>query len=116
MPVTESFSKADRLRNRSDFLRVQERGAKLSAGPLLLLSLPNSTSSTRVGLTVSGRVGNAVVRNRIRRHLREWYRKHRALLPKGLDLVVIARNSAAQADGPALARALESLVRKLAVP
>lgn len=47
-----------------------------------------------MGITVSGKVGNSVIRNRIKRQVREFFRRRRAALPYGVDFLVIARNSA----------------------
>ncbi len=111
-----TFPKDVRLRRRSEFLRVQERGHKITADCLLCLVLPNGRADglTRLGLTVSTKVGNAVVRNRVRRHLRELFRVQKAALPRGLDLVFIARPSAADADTPRLSRAWDRALRELA--
>ena len=49
-----------------------------------------------LGLTVSKKVGTAVVRNRVKRRIREWFRRSRAALPQNLELVVIARRGAAE--------------------
>lgn len=93
---------------------MQDKGAKVPAGPLLALALRNDLGGrTRVGFTVSTKVGNAVIRNRIRRRLREIFRKRRSELPAGIDLVLVARASAAQADFDELARAFEGIARKL---
>ncbi len=63
-----------------------------------------------LGITASRRVGNAVTRNRIKRAVREWYRRSRGMVPPGLDLVVIARRPAAALRGPEVAAALDALV------
>jgi ribonuclease P protein component len=101
-----------RLRRRPEFLKVQESGQKFSTDAFLALVLPRAQpeGTTRLGLTVSTKVGNAVVRNRIRRRLRELFRTRRQRLPKGLDVVLIARTQAAEADAPALSAAFERLV------
>jgi len=111
-----AFPKDVRLRRRAEFLKVQERGAKHSADCLLVLALPNGRADglSRVGLTVSTKVGNAVVRNRLRRRLRELFRTRRAALPRGLDMVIIARTSAAEADWSRLVRAFERVSAELA--
>jgi ribonuclease P protein component len=109
----QRFPKSVRLTRRPEFLAVQERGAKISADPLLALVLRNSLGCTRIGLTVSSKVGNAVVRARIRRHLRELFRKRQEKVPKGLDVVVIARNSAKDADFKRLERAFDTVCAKL---
>lgn len=51
----------------------------------------DTTSRSRIGITVSRKVGNAVVRNRFKRRIREWFRAHRDELDPPVDLVVIAR-------------------------
>jgi ribonuclease P protein component len=66
----------------------------------------------RLGLAVSRRVGGAVVRNRVKRRVREWFRHRRGLLA-GLDLVVTARPAAAALDQFAVARTLEALLSRL---
>ena len=110
-----TFTKDVRLRFRPEFLKVQDRGHKISADCMLALALPNGRADglTRLGLTVSTKVGNAVVRNRIRRRLRELFRTRRHDLPKGLDLVLIARNSAATADWPVLVRSFTRMSAEL---
>jgi len=109
VPGGEGFPKALRLRTRSEFLSVQERGTKVSAGPLLGLALKNERNVTRLGLTVSSKVGNAVERVRIRRKLRELFRRRRERLPVGLDVVLIARTSAKGADLETFARAFDAI-------
>lgn len=110
-----TFPKEVRLRRRSEFLRVQDKGQKLTADCLLCLVLPNGRTDglTRLGLTVSTKVGPSVVRNRIRRRLRELFRVRRVSLPKGLDMVFIARSSAKDADWPRMVRAYERIEREL---
>jgi ribonuclease P protein component len=111
--AVERFPSSLRVRKRREFLRVQERGRKVTSGPLVALALANDTATTRLGLTVSTRVGGAVIRSRIRRRLRELFRRRRGELPTGIDLVLIARASAAESDYEALARAFEVIARKL---
>ena len=70
-------------------------------------------AAPRLGLTVSRRVGGAVVRNRVKRRLREWFRRHRDECPKGKDLVIIARPAAAAAHADELARELSASFARL---
>ncbi len=111
----QRFPKEVRLRRRSEFLKVQETGQRFPADAFLALALPNARPdrATRLGLTVSTKVGNAVVRNRIRRRLRELFRTRRAHFPGGLDVVLIARTQAAQATPGALTAAFERLAGAL---
>ena len=112
----QGFTKTARLRKRKEFLAVQEGGksVQVSAACLLALALPNGTKQARLGLTVSSKVGNAVVRNRIRRHLRELFRTRIEELPKGIDVVLIARSSAAKASRDDFAKAFGTVASRLA--
>jgi ribonuclease P protein component len=91
------FGKELRLRLRRDFLRVQKRGRKHHS-PNFVVACASQLSSgpSRVGFSVSRRVGNAVVRNRLKRRLREFVRLRRRELPAARDLVVIAKPGAAK--------------------
>lgn len=107
------FGKAAHLRRRREFLAVKERGTRLHAGDYLILALPNECGRARIGLTVSSKVGGAVVRNRVKRWLREAFRDIAGELP-AVDLVVIARSSAPRGGMGAASAALASAQRALA--
>lgn len=81
----------ERLRSRVDFDRLRQDGRRYSTRWVSISVLPNTLGHNRYGLVVSRRVGNAVVRNRLRRQLREVIRTFRTDLQVGFDLVVIAR-------------------------
>ena len=85
--------KAARLRRRREYLAVQERGARLFSGELLVLYRGAALDRPRIGITVSSKVANAVGRNRVKRWVREAFREIQAELPP-VDLVVIARSGA----------------------
>jgi ribonuclease P protein component len=97
--------KGARLRQRREFLQVQERGRKLNAGAYVVLALENGLGRARLGVTVTTRIGNAVVRNRVKRWVREAFRAEAPELPS-MDVVVIARSSAPQAGLAGARRAL----------
>ena len=97
------FGRAARILRRREFLAVQQRGERLFTGKLVVLALHAGGKSPRIGITVSGKVANAVIRNRIKRWVREAYRAVADDLPP-VDLVVIARPGA-QEVGIAGARA-----------
>ena len=90
------FGKGARLTLRSEFLAVQQGGKRVHAGHYLVLALPNGRGHARLGVTVSKRVGTAVIRNRLKRWVREAFRAHARDLP-AVDLVVIGRSSAREA-------------------
>jgi len=94
-------------------VHVQEHGLKLFSQPFVALAARNSLGVSRLGITVSKRVGNAVERSRIRRLIRELFRKKRHLFPKGLDLLVIAQPAMKEADWAFLSHAFDELGQKL---
>jgi ribonuclease P protein component len=109
----EGFPKALRLLRRYEFLQVQEGGQKVPSDCLLALVKRNGRAYTRVGLTVSSKVGNAVVRVRLRRLLRELFRKRRGQWPPGLDVVLVVRSSAKEVSFTEMGRAFDGVTRKL---
>ena len=88
------FGKAVRILRRREFLAVQQRGERLYAGKLVVLALEAGQDRPRIGITVPGKGANSVIRNRIKRWVREAYRSVAADLPP-VDLVVIARAGSA---------------------
>lgn len=80
---------------------------------MVIYCRPNRLGHNRLGLTVSTKLGNAVVRNRTRRRLREIYRKNEALLRQGYDLVIVARSAAVEAAFSSLDRGFLALTEKL---
>lgn len=115
-PGSRHFGRDRRLRRSRDFQRVSRRGRRASSRHFVLLVAPSENETAfadgRLGLTVSRRVGGAVVRNRVKRRAREWFR--RSALPGGtaLDWVVIARRGAGQLAAEATREELEALGRK----
>ena len=80
---------------------------------LVLYARPNRTGCNRIGITVSKKLGGAVVRNRTRRRLREIYRLNEAKFSPGWDIVVVARTRAVNADFEKLTQAYLSLAEKV---
>jgi ribonuclease P protein component len=116
---TGRFRRADRLRNRRDYQRVSRRGRRVAGPYFVLLAAPGGSDRTRLGVTVSRKVGNAVERNYVKRRVREWFRRARGPSGRlgeagaGRDLVVIARRGAAQLEGRRMAAVLGEAVHRL---
>lgn len=103
-----------RVLRSGDFTRIERQGTRTAGALLVLLArMRRDGRPGRVGFTVSKKVGNAVVRNRVRRRLREIVRRHKEWLD-ARDLIVIVKPEAASADAAALAAQLASLVERIA--
>lgn len=82
---------------------------------LVLYARRNRTGSNRIGITVSKKLGHAVVRNRVRRRIREVYRLNEEKFQPGWDIVVVARSRAISCDFGALTNAFLSLAKKAGI-
>lgn len=111
-----SFAAADRLHRSAEFLRLQRNGVRFQSPHFVFYagSLDDDPARSRLGVTVSRRIGNAVVRNRVKRRVRESFRKAlRTQMPVGTSLVVIARAGAGALESAAIADELAMAARNL---
>ena len=88
MKFTES------LRNNLQFQNVYKNGHSKANKYLIMYILENNSDYNRLGISVSKKVGNSVVRHRVKRLIKESYRLHEKMFNSGLDIVVIARSEA----------------------
>ena len=112
----QRFTRESRLRRRPQFEAVYGRRCSVADANLIVYGVLNDCSFPRLGLTVSRKVGNAVVRNRWKRILREAFRLARTELPSGVDLVITPRKGAQptlNSVQPSLIRLAWSVHRKL---
>jgi ribonuclease P protein component len=91
---TARFGKAARLRHRQEFLRAQAQGKRFHTPHFGVTLAPMAEDHPRLGLVATRRMGKAVRRNRVKRLLREFFRRHQAGLP-AFDLVIMAKKGAA---------------------
>ncbi len=103
-----------RLRKTCDIQRVQRQGVRVRMSHLMLMFLPGATGRVRIALTVSRKVGNAVVRNRVKRWIREAVRQQLDCIPRGFDVVIIAHPQAINAGLSGLSLDLDKGWRKIA--
>ncbi len=96
--VLSSFSKNERLLNRSDFVNLNQLGKRYYTTHFTFILRGNGLGLTRLGITASKRIGNAVIRNKVKRLLREFYRTHKTCFPQGYDIVLAAKNGAGGLD------------------
>ena len=114
-PSRLDFPKARRLRKRRDFLRIQEKSARVTTHHFVLLIAARPVPGpTRLGIVASKKIGGAAARNRTKRLLREAFRTRPALFPAGVDLVVIARSGAPELTLPVVCREVEAVAPVLA--
>jgi ribonuclease P protein component len=109
----QRFRRGDRLKKRYEFRQVQLNGRRIHTPHFLIVVQPNASSNTRLGITVTKKVGSAVERNRIKRVVREVFRRNRGLFPLGHDVVLIAKRNAADIGYESLLAELGAAAHKL---
>ncbi|MEX1364595.1 MAG: ribonuclease P protein component [Nannocystaceae bacterium] len=123
----EGFPRRLRLRRRREFLRVQRGGRKVHTRFFLVFVAPTPRAiaaaqpgrdgselpGARLGVTVTRKVGKAVLRNRIKRLVREAYRRERTSLPTGLDMVWVAKRDAVDSTFPAVLADMRQVADRL---
>jgi len=111
--VSEAFDKSSRLLNSADFGHVFTCGSRKHGKYFLVVCCVNTLGYARLGIAVSRKVSKkAVVRNRIKRQIRESFRLNKELL-SGMDCVVVAKFSAATISQPILRSSIDTHWRKI---
>jgi len=110
--MSYGFEKTHRLRKRSEYNDTFDHGTKVACSSLVVVGCKSASSETRMGLVVSKKVGNAVIRNKVKRTLREGFRHIQASYP-GIDLVVIARPNIVKATNTMTHGELSGCLRRL---
>ena len=108
------FSKPSRLRKTPEFQKVFQARNVVSDAVLVVFVIPNEKDQSRLGLSVSKKVGNAVVRNHWKRRIREAFRKNQDRFVRHFDLVVVPQRGAELPKAAAVERSLVKLVAKIA--
>jgi ribonuclease P protein component len=109
----ERFTKGDRLLKRSDFVALSLNGKKVQNKHFVLLYVTSEKEESRLGITVTKRVGKSVTRNRIKRYCREFFRLNRRLIPGKRDINIIAKKNAVALDSKQMFYTLENILNKI---
>ncbi len=107
--AAEGFPKKARLTKRSEYLRLSREGRRVHTPHFVVITKKNEKGQNRLGVTVSRKVGNAVVRNRIKRLLRELFRRHQRGNPRQQDIVIIAKKGAGELSSNEMAAELRGV-------
>jgi ribonuclease P protein component len=115
MSAGEGFPRARRVRRRVEYLAIQGGGRRVAGEHYMLFGrrAAGEPGPARLGVTVSRKVGGAVLRNKVKRWVRESCRRMKGALPPGMDLVVVARPSAAGSGYGPTAAELANLAKRL---
>ena len=100
---------SESLKRNADFQNVYKNGKSYANRYLVMYVLENQTGRNRLGISVSKKVGNSIVRHRVTRLIRESYRLQEDMFNSGLDMVVIARKSAKDKTCQDIGSALQHL-------
>jgi ribonuclease P protein component len=111
--VIHSFSKADRILKRPEFIQLSRNGKKIQNRHFIFIYSPGQQNQSRLGVTVSKRVGNAVKRNRIKRLAREYFRRNRHRQKGIWDINIIAKKKAANLPTAQIFLSFENLFKHI---
>lgn len=109
------MKRATTLKENYEFRRMYAKGKSGVSPCLVVYCRPNHRVHNRLGITVGAKLGHAVVRNRVRRRLREIYRLNQPRMKQGYDIVLVGRVRAASASYQELERAFLRVCEKLSL-
>jgi ribonuclease P protein component len=108
----QSFGRHERICKRRDYLTIYEQGVRSYSRHFTVIACGNQEGNSRLGITVTKKVGNAVQRNRIKRLLREFFRLNKSGLSSSQDIVIMAKKNAHALTYQDVCRELERLLIK----
>ena len=113
MSVRFSLTKADRILKRKDFIALSENGRRFQNEHFIAVFAPNQQGRSRIGITVTKKVGPAVQRNRIKRIVREYFRLNRHNLAGNWDINLIAKSQRVDLSAEQAYRSLENIFERI---
>jgi len=93
----QRFRPEDRIRRKAEFERAYSSGRRISSKLFTLIALTSEHGRSRLGVTISKKVGGAVVRNAVRRRIREAFRRNRNAIVSDIDIIIHVRPAASEA-------------------
>ena len=108
-----AFVKACRILKRSEFVRLSQKNRKVYNRYFLALFDQGIDGQTRLGITVTKRVGNAVIRNQLKRYVREFFRQHRQSIESGMDVNIIVKKEASGIPSREVYLSLQSIFSRI---
>lgn len=108
-----TFKKEERIRRRSDFIRISKEGKKYYSPHFRVWICPNQLPYRRLGIVVSKKVGSAVKRNRLKRLVREFFRQHKEDFFQSADFVIQAKEGADKLTFWEVAAELQEILKEL---
>jgi ribonuclease P protein component len=108
-----SFTKADRILKRREFLALANSGRRIQNEYFIAVFSPGQHGRSRLGVTVTKKVGGAVKRNRIKRLVREFFRLNRQFLSGEWDINIIAKNQTTEIASEKAYRSLQNIFNRI---
>jgi len=112
-PLRFLFTKADRILKRREFIALAECGQRIQNGHFIVVFSPNQLGRSRIGITVTKKVGPAFKRNKIKRLVREYFRLNRHHLAGHWDINIIAKRQAAEFSSEKAFRSLTEIFARI---
>jgi len=100
--MRESLAPRERIRKKKDFLIIYKKGNRYRSKYFSLIYLSNALFFSRVGVVASKKVGNAVIRSKVKRWMRELFRRNKNLIGFPMDLLIVAMPEMKEATWPEL--------------
>ncbi len=112
-PLRFTFTKADRILKRPEFIALSKSGRRVQNTEFIAYFLPAQDNRSRLGVTVTKKVGQAVERNRIKRHVREFFRLNRHCLSGNWDISIIAKRQSAEITSEMVHQSLQNIFDRI---